>query len=360
MPGGLSARALSLNRRLSRQPYWILVGELTFFALSLAISIALLLNGLLFQLESLPVVIETTVVTFVVSSPLIALSVSALRRQILGRRDLRRTLDLANDRLIEANDARAAAESATRDKSRLISNVSHELRSPLNAIVSYTELLTEIAQERGLDDIATDLQRVERASKHLTELVDRVFDLSGRGPQSENARHASVYLEELVREVEALCRPMVKGTTNTFEIDVSPDIGTITSDPLKLRQIVVNLVANAAKFTHDGRVSLEVVRRQGRRAGEASDIILFTVRDTGVGIDEKDIEAIFEPFMRAKEAIGVPGAGLGLAISRAYARDLGGEISVQSEKGVGTTFTVAVPDATLRAVATNDRERAAQ
>ncbi len=239
-------------------------------------------------------------------------------------------------------DARVAAESATRDKSRLISNVSHELRTPLNAVVSYTELLTEIAQERGLDDMVTDLQRVGRASKHLIELVDQVFDLSGNRAQPANVRN-DVQVTEVVREIEALCRPLMAQTTNSFEIDVPTDIGTIASDPLKLRQIVVNLVSNAAKFTNAGRIGLEVTRQKGRRAGETDDVILFAVRDTGIGIAPKDIESIFDPFARAEDALGIPCAGLGLAISRVHARDLGGEISVQSEKGVGSTFTLAVP-----------------
>ncbi|MDA0369579.1 MAG: HAMP domain-containing sensor histidine kinase [Proteobacteria bacterium] len=342
MPGGFSAYALAVNRRLSRQPYWSLVAELTLFALLLAIGIAVLTNSLFFDEASGPVIIKAAVATLVVSTPLIALSVSALRRQILGRRDLRRTLDLANDRLIEANEARAAAETATRDKSRLISNVSHELRTPLNAVVSYTELLTEIAQDRGLDDMVVDLQRVGRASTHLTDLVDRVFDLSGNRTQPINIRN-DVQVSELVREIEALCLPLMARTANTFEIEVPADIGTIASDPLKLRQIVVNLVSNAAKFTNAGRIGLDVARQKGRRAGETDDVILFSVRDTGIGIAPKDIEMIFDPFARTEEAFGIPGAGLGLAISRGHARDLGGEISVQSTKGVGSTFTLAVP-----------------
>lgn len=332
----------STNRWLNALPFVVNVALLMAFSLGITAAVVLLLNEVLFQLPRFYIAIYSVVASGVVGAPLIGLWVYALRHQRRASRDLSHALSESDRLLEESVRSQKALQQAIEAKSNLLSNVSHELRSPLNAIVSYAELATEVAEEKHLDDIAADVRRIQSAATHLTELVDRVLDLSKveSVPQPQNV--SPVEMDGFLDDLDAICRPLVPERC-TFEIRRSPDLGTIRSDALSMRQIVINLVSNAAKFAPDGTIALEVTRRPGRRLNESGDIVLLAVSDTGAGIPENDLTTIFEPFSRTEQALGIPGVGLGLAISRAQARKLGGEISVQSERGVGTKFNVVIP-----------------
>ena len=245
-------------------------------------------------------------------------------------RDRTRELAVALDQSVAANQA----------KSQFLANMSHELRTPLNAIIGYSELLLEDAQDGGRAEVITDLERIRSAGKHLLMIINDILDLS-----KIEAGQMQVYLEEVelpavLEDVVNTIRPLVDKNQNQLSIDIAADLGTMRVDVTKLRQSLFNLLSNAAKFCRHGNISLCARRTGGGR------FIEFSVRDTGIGMSPEQRSQLFLPFRQADASTTrkYGGTGLGLAITDRFCKMLGGDITVESELGRGTTFTMRLPD----------------
>ncbi len=234
-------------------------------------------------------------------------------------------------------EAKAAADAANLAKSQFLASMSHELRTPLNAVIGYSEMLQEEAVEQGFPNFVPDLQKIHRAGGYLLTLINNVLDLS-----KIEAGKMEVFLEDfdvaaMIRGVADTVQPLVQKNGNTLEVSVQEGVGPLRSDGTKVRQCLLNLLSNAAKFTSHGQISL-VVGRQGAD-------IFFRVADTGVGLSQAQIVKLFEPFsqVHAGREGSTPGTGLGLAITRRLAQILGGDIALESEPDKGSVFTLFLP-----------------
>jgi signal transduction histidine kinase/DNA-binding response OmpR family regulator len=236
-------------------------------------------------------------------------------------------------------------ELASEHKSAFLASMSHELRTPLNAIIGYSEMLYETAQDEGQDEFLPDLGKIRDAGRHLLGLINDILDLS-----KIEAGKMDLYLEEvdltgLIEEVRAIVEPLAAANANRFEIVCLSALGTLYTDRTKLKQSLLNLLSNAGKFTHEGRVTLEV-----RPAGSE---ISFIVSDTGIGMTEEQRSRLFQAFSQADVSTTrqYGGTGLGLAITKHFCEMLGGRIAVDSTPGQGSTFTITLPDRSRAAVA---------
>ncbi|MDB4949770.1 MAG: multi-sensor signal transduction histidine kinase [Gemmatimonadetes bacterium] len=241
----------------------------------------------------------------------------------------------------ELQRAKDAAEAASRTKSQFLANMSHELRTPLNAIIGFAELLSEEAVERGQPTLVPDLDRIRDSGRGLLTLIDDILDVS-----KIEAGKMDLYLETfsvagLVEDVAATLDPLVARGGNRLRVLDAEAGGEMHSDITKVRQMLLNLLSNAAKFTTAGTVSLEIARE----TTDAGDEVLFRVRDTGIGMTHEQLGRLFQPFMQADPSTTrrYGGTGLGLTITRRFCEMLGGDIRVESEPGVGTVFTLRLP-----------------
>jgi len=253
------------------------------------------------------------------------------------------SLDLWTD--ITAVRRAKDAEAANRAKSEFLARMSHELRTPLNAVIGYSEMLLEDAvAAAGDEQQIADLRRINSAGKHLLSLVTDVLDLSKIEAGKMEVAVLPFDLEDFVDEVVATCRPLVMNNGNELVVERGAELGTALGDATKLRQIVLNLLSNAAKFTKAGRVTLRVAR-EADAGGE--ERIVIAVRDTGIGISPENLPKLFQNFSQIGAAGSgrQGGTGLGLALSQKLCRLMGGEITVASEPGSGSCFTLRIPQA---------------
>jgi signal transduction histidine kinase len=240
--------------------------------------------------------------------------------------------------------ARDAAESADRAKSAFLATMSHELRTPLNAIIGYSELLTEISDGRPALEFVPDLQKIRASGQHLLSLIDDILDLSKIEAGQFEVLPERIELQALVDEIAATARVLARRGRNRIDVANDATDQTILSDRRIVRQVLLNLIGNACKFTTDGRVSLRVCQSAD------PDTIAFVVADTGIGIPADALVKIFDEFYQADGSTTrrVGGTGLGLAIARRLAGIVGGTLTVESTVGEGSTFRLDLPTATSR------------
>ncbi len=262
------------------------------------------------------------------------------------RTSLAEKLGEAESRKQELAESKVAAEAANEAKSLFLANMSHELRTPLNAIIGYSEMLIEDAEDLEQDDFIPDLQRICSAGKHLLELINGILDLS-----KIEAGKMELYLEtfdvsEMLEDTVLTIRPLVGKNTNTLDVHYGENLGSMHADLTKVRQMLFNLLSNACKFTEHGHIHLSATReRQVFQQETESDGLVFKVSDTGIGMTKEEVGRLFQAFTQADISTTrkFGGTGLGLVVSKQFCQMMGGTIQVQSEHGIGTTFTIFFP-----------------
>ncbi len=256
--------------------------------------------------------------------------------RLRGQRDLlEKEVAFRTQELVQARDE---ALLASKHKSEFLANMSHELRTPMNAILGYTEMTIEELQDQGQEELVSDLKRVIKATDQLMSLIDNILDLS-----KIEAGHMELFIEptdfsELIQETVDTIQPLIKKNNNELHMEIINDCDEeLLIDGGKLRQILLNLLSNAAKFTRDGRIEL--------LAQHDPTSLTFSITDTGIGMTEEQQEHIFEEFRQADMSTtrDYGGTGLGLAISQRFCHMMGGDISLKSTPGEGSRFTVDIP-----------------
>jgi signal transduction histidine kinase/DNA-binding response OmpR family regulator len=268
-----------------------------------------------------------------------------LQREIGERQRAQEMLQQREGQLRQLNQdlvgARDQALAANQTKSAFLANMSHELRTPLNAIIGYSEMLQEECADLGQVDFVPDLRKIHGAGKHLLALINDVLDLS-----KIEAGKMDLYLEdfdvaEMIQGVVSTIHPLVEKKANALQVEGGDHLGTMRADLTKTRQTLFNLLSNACKFTEHGTITLQA----SREGSNAEERLVFRVSDTGIGMTPDQLARLFQAFNQADAATArkYGGTGLGLAISRHFCRLMGGDVTVASEAGKGSTFSVCLP-----------------
>lgn len=247
-------------------------------------------------------------------------------------------LQAASDHAIELAER---AEAASRAKSAFLANMSHELRTPLNAVIGYSEMLAEDAAGSGNAEMVADLNRIQTAGRHLLGLITDVLDLSKIEVGRMDLNLSTFDVASLAREAAVTAQPLVHANGNVFETIVPDTLGEMVGDAMRVKQVLLNVLGNAAKFTKHGRVRFEVFRPQ------ATDALVFRVTDTGIGMTGEQLARVFDEFTQADASTTrkYGGTGLGLTITRRLCQLMGGDVVAESAPGEGSVFTVTLPPA---------------
>jgi len=229
---------------------------------------------------------------------------------------------------------------ASQHKSQFLASMSHELRTPLNAVIGLTEMMVAHAAKFGTEKAQEPLRRVNAAGTHLLGLINEVLDLSKIEAGKLELNVESVNLARLIEEVIGTAGQLADKNKNRLVVDCSENTGPLTADPMRLKQILLNLLSNSCKFTNQGEVAIEV-----RKVADGRDWIELAVADTGIGMTTEQQAKLFQDFTQADSltARRYGGTGLGLALSRKLARMMGGDVTATSEVGKGSVFTVRLP-----------------
>jgi adenylate cyclase len=240
----------------------------------------------------------------------------------------------------EIQDKNQQLAEASQNKSQFLSNMSHELRTPLNAIIGLTEMMVTNAARFGTEKALEPLRRVNAAGTHLLSLINEILDLSKIEAGKLDLNLEPVNLAELIDEVIGTAGQLAQKNKNRFIVEAQENLGRLTADPMRLKQILLNLLSNACKFTKEGEVTL-----RARKVADGREWVELAVADSGIGMTVEQQAKLFQDFTQADSltARRYGGTGLGLAISRKLARMMGGDVTVASEAGKGSVFTVRLP-----------------
>ncbi len=250
-------------------------------------------------------------------------------------------VEIERNYISELETARETAEMATRTKSQFLATMSHELRTPLNAVIGISEMLLEDAEDNNDEDYIEPLTRVSRAGKHLLSLINEILDLSKIEAGKMDLMPEHVLLNDLINDVYSTSSALAASKHNSFAINNHSKLASIFVDPTRLRQIILNLISNACKFTENGEITFSVSTKEI----DDVDWFEFKVLDNGIGMEPEITESLFEEFTQADSTTTrkFGGTGLGLSICRRLCDMMGGSISVYSEPGTGTEFTFILP-----------------
>jgi Amt family ammonium transporter len=238
----------------------------------------------------------------------------------------------------ELQIAMEKARSASQAKTDFLAKVSHELRTPLNAIIGYSEMLMEEAEDDGLETYSDDLTKIHSSGEHLLTLINDILDISKIEAGKMDLYLEDFKLKDFISQVISTAQPLVEKNRNKMVVELDDSIGTLRNDETKLRQVLLNLLSNAAKFTEGGVIKLKISKA-------ARSSVKFELSDTGIGMTPKQLKNVFEEFMQAETSTSKKygGTGLGLPISKKITEMMDGKIEIKSKVGEGTTFTITIP-----------------
>ncbi|MGB3758507.1 MAG: ATP-binding protein [Rivularia sp. (in: cyanobacteria)] len=261
-------------------------------------------------------------------------------------KSLNHLIERVSKRTKELEYQKELAEEASKAKSQFLANVSHELRTPLNAIIGLSQLLQEDATDLGIEeDFTSDLEIINTSGRHLLELINDILDLSKIEAGKMTLYPETFEVLPLIKNLVSTIKPTIEKNGSSLEIDCDGELGTMYQDQTRVRQVLLNLLSNASKFTKNGKITLKIRREKDAVASIPGEIITFVVKDTGIGMTESQLKQLFKPFTQgdASTTKKYGGTGLGLAITRHFCQMMGGDIYVQSEFEVGSTFTISLP-----------------